>query len=101
MKRPFEVGDRVRVYRNYPNIDTGEIIHFYDDGAISYRHEIDLKEYIAYPKQCRRLIPKKRRSVWVFHRCLELKGEQCECIHVNHNPRATENWTEFVERKPK
>ncbi len=74
MKRPFEVGDRVRVYgREWGpgafNGITGPVTKISNDGllTVSTRDMI----YVCHPKQCRRLKPKPKvqakgaRKVWV------------------------------------
>lgn len=67
MKKPFQVGDRVRVYREGgPHI--GTIQKIYPDGLLRIKADID-PVYCAglkfHPNQCRRLRPKKRREFWI------------------------------------
>lgn len=58
----FKVGDRVAVY-GHPDITDGSariVLAIMDCGNL----EIDRNEF-AHPKQCRRLVKKPRRRIWV------------------------------------
>lgn len=71
MEKPFEVGDRIRVYSHYgPYTATvtkigvsRDILKGYVDGLVEVRSE-DGNTWLQHPKQCRRLVKKKRREFW-------------------------------------
>lgn len=65
MKKPLAVGERIRVYGFDPDdarksFDRTVEATIDDDGLL----RTDAGEYV-HPKQCRRLKPKARRTVWV------------------------------------
>lgn len=78
MKKPFEVGERVRVYGHVARMgDTsrpfvGEVVAPNESDALAkvgFLLVEDLKYrqgYWCHPKQCRRLVKKKRRE-WRLH----------------------------------
>lgn len=82
----FKVGDRVRVYQCEVK-DTGTISDISEDGLI----KVVSKEvtYIVHYKQCRRLIKKKRREIWISP-IPEL---------FSYLPTPTEGWIKFREVK--
>ena len=60
------------------------------------RSTYDDETYTVHPKQCRRLIKKPRRRVWVNVDCHEL------FISDKAVPPLNRGWKEFIEaRKPK
>lgn len=63
-KRELEVGDRVRVYVNAVTEIEG-VVNAVGTGAIEIMLPSKIKWGWAHKKQCRRLIPKARKSVWV------------------------------------
>lgn len=61
----FKVGDRVRGY-NYPSgdvIGTIEVVH--ENGALTVCPDKGSSRREFHRKQCRRLVRKKRREVWI------------------------------------
>lgn len=74
MKRPFEVGDRVRVYGNPPAVADEESIAegtveevTREDRNISVRYDRSGKLWHVYPQQCRRLKPKTNKDCTRSH----------------------------------
>lgn len=61
----FKVGDRVRVYdwRNGTSVGAVDHITRHGELCVSFSDQ-DIKIF-AYPKQCRRLVKKKRREYWI------------------------------------
>ncbi len=103
MKRPFQVGDRVVVYW-YPVRYTGKVIEITNKGrALSVLKDSDGVEILALPQQCRRLIPKKRRSVWLNLDMITsyVQGERVNHYVVRMREEPADGYIEFVERKPK
>lgn len=110
MKRPFQIGDRVRVYQfefvgsqsrtNY----VAEVVRSdYDDGSI--RVQFGGTSRNVHPKQCRRLVMRERRRCWVHENSLKIPPLQNDGwivsreLPVNDGPGP---WIEFIEvRKPK
>lgn len=72
MKRIIQPGDRVKVYATINGTiaeTSGEVTRMRPDGMLYVNLRGRRGEIVAHPKQCRRLIPrKKRREIW-----LELK----------------------------
>lgn len=64
MKKPFKVGDRVRVYIGLDEPLEGKILEIGQTTG-----HLRLEEHFGFyhPKQCRRLIKKKRRRVWLMY----------------------------------
>jgi hypothetical protein len=91
----FKVGDRVVCYNctlrrkgNIIDIDTrytpNTLVIQTDDDTIS-----------MHPKQCRRLVKKKRREVWVHPQGIG----HCDYVKASGNPAP--GWVRFVEAKQK
>lgn len=96
MKRPFQVGERIRIYYDYSKQCTGEILNIWADGCLCIRDDIGHVERMAHPKQCRRLVKKKRRSLWVATGNLIRPGNQ---VFLAYSEKAKDNieYTEFRE----
>jgi len=79
-KRPLEAGDRIAVFGPVMRWDvdgfgcasdrrTG-VVHSHIDGLIQFEDDEDRVRFLAHHKQCRRLVPKKRREWWIHvHTC--------------------------------
>lgn len=70
-KRAFQVGDRVRVYGPYGqgSVDTGRVQELIGEGLLKLK--LDSDGYpVVHPKQCRRLVKRERRRVWITERKL-------------------------------
>lgn len=90
-KNKFNAGDRVRAYMGN-TIKVGKII---DIGPTLMQISYGINEgSIVHPKQCRRLVKKKRREWWIninrstddIYSTRELadnsSSERIECVHV-------------------
>lgn len=110
MKKPFKVGERVRVFKTEdegldsdafadPETMDGIIEGIGSKGTFRIRHGKD-GDYCfwAHPKQCRRLIPKKnpRKRIWMY-------GSLAESDAFSKRPSKGEmiQYTEFIEVKKK
>ena len=87
----FKVGDRVAVYNIGNSRFCGTITHIDAD------HALRVDNVYYSPKQCRRLILKKRREIWVYGPELSLSSLERatwfrKCPDEN-------NWIRFVEAK--
>lgn len=111
MKTPLKVGDRVRVYGK-PGPDGGcweakvvacRVVAPWGVG-MDVRSTYDDETYTVHPKQCRRLIKKPRRRVWLNENALRTdrnnEGGWSVCFE---KPKVyLSDWVEFIEaRKPK
>jgi hypothetical protein len=97
-KEPLKVGDRVAAYAGHDR-RVGKIAYIHKDGWLSFEnpYEEPMVAFAMYsPKQCRRLIKKERKRIWV---CFQPRGPHSSL------PRSTPCCTwcrEFVElRKAK
>ena len=117
MKRPFEIGDRVRVYGDWPNVPihlafTGEVIEANKGQAAKYPGFIEVKvdghpglSIMVHPKQCRRLRPKPKpekkeaRRVWTTERSMSDIDKGRMSLFWNHQP-ALNDEVEFREVLP-
>lgn len=90
MKRPFEWGEKVRVY-------DGELTHTFIITKIDPNY-IYYDNHRFHPKQCRRLVKRKRRSVWVdFDSAFLLASVSTNIFKASLIKQ--DGWTEFVEKK--
>lgn len=95
MKKPFQVGDRVRAY-SWAAVYAGRVIRVEGDRVylgLDGGGNLDF-----HPKQCRRLVRKERRRVWVklptdFHPQHRANGM------VSVDP--VDGWVEFIEVRRK
>lgn len=92
----FKVGDRVAVY-NSENRYTGTVTkissEFFTDCIFVAREK---SEYVYHKKQCRKLVKKERRRVWV-------RFEDPAGSTHSFNPACAiaPDWAEFVEVRQK
>lgn len=101
----FKVGDRVAVY-NYLGRNTGKISSLDDAGSFF----VGLDQFVngndtmrAHPKQCRRLIKRPQRRVWISEEQLRLLNvyDALQRTQISLS-KILEDDVEFVEvRKPK
>lgn len=101
VKKPFAKGDRVRVYATLigDKAETsGVIVAIREDGCVlvefDKNNRFTSKGTWAHPKQCRRLITKRR--VWVQ---ISSSGNSLEV--TSKKEFAGDDWVEFVEVKKK
>jgi hypothetical protein len=122
--KPFKIGDRVAVYGKVGERQlyrqTGTICDPYD--GVNYNNELltvffdfDLKtqqcpkQELVHPKQCRRLIKKERKRIWVkpAPAVIDIVGlnstaviQSTESIRqASSTPK--KGWIEFIEVKKK
>lgn len=74
----FKVGDRVRVYQGQGAPETqliGEVAGIANENSLCVAHGTQ-KAYVSYyhPKQCRRLVKKKRREWWILEHDLTVNS---------------------------
>jgi len=69
MKKPFDIGDKVKVYATLNGVcveTPGEIVGVrLTDQMLRVNLRGRKGEIIAHPKQCRRLVTKPKRRMWV------------------------------------
>jgi hypothetical protein len=99
----FEIGDRVAVYDVGWCLAIrrcGEVVGYSDEPSIGLLLSVKLDEEsrssLFHPKQCRKLIKKKRRSVWVHTSSLE-SGYKSMIAYMTE----TTDYIEFREVKKK
>lgn len=101
MKQPFKAGDRVAVYAGPMRI-IGAIALIEPDGHII----LDKYENVWHPKQCRRLIKKQRREVWIRQSSeggltsgwmFSLSGDKPIYIPTDEHNRPNGTWIRFRE----
>lgn len=90
----FKVGDRIAVYLNScPSIKT-KIANLRGDGMIG----IGELDYYVHPKQCRKLVKKERREVWIFQ---NVSGTLIYDTLISYKPDELQSnqgkWIRFVE----
>ena len=62
MKKPFQVGDKVRVYGPYSEAFVGIVEEIFPTGWFRVRSPLSPSAVNAHPKQCRRLVKKRKRE---------------------------------------
>ncbi len=102
----FKIGDRVRVYnagtpRN--ELVVGIIESLPDEKTdfvrIVFKENGIMQRYLAYPQQCRRLVKKERRRVYI---CINKGGALDTRGHTTcYSERKHPKWVEFIEVKRK
>lgn len=65
MKKPFAVGDRVRVYSGQDGIMVG-VVEGADDVQVMVNIPGKKGLWLAHVKQCRRLVPRKPAREWTL-----------------------------------
>lgn len=109
MTRTFKVGDRVRVYHGWREIEgqvtsiantnlASELIHVTEDGFYSAHEDGPFA-----PEQCRKLVKKERRRVWLIESDIPAsKGiNYHKTIYRWPERHNNDNWIEFIEAKRK
>lgn len=104
MKKPFEVGERVAVYENASRwvgsieADKGTVRGtFLPDGVFWVRCDPSENEgapnlLAANAKQCRRLVKKKRRRVWIPQHCIDERYDVMRVYQVRPAEISREPW---------
>lgn len=104
----FKVGDRVAVY--YPRCpirNHAEITEVYPDGSLLVKYDYDLTyRFAAHPKQCRRLVKKERRKIWIAQSELTPAYTSIKAVWIQRDPKDLtcaegDQLIEFVEVKKK
>lgn len=99
MKKPFVAGEKVAVYMDGATRKTGIVIGFSSHAKDKELHvEFNIgsgERFWAHPKQCRRLVKKERKRVWVQYR----DDGSWSNFSIVEPVRA--GWVEFVEVKKK
>lgn len=91
----FKVNERVVVYHGGDR-NIGEICQIYDQGTIL----VDTAEagrIVAHPKQCRRLVKKIRRKLWIAKSDFRISRGTITPLY--EEPMLKKLWIEFVECK--
>lgn len=98
MRKPFEVGQRVRTYALQIGIHDGTVDEISDGNKIwVLLDNSNGKRVLFYPQQIRRLIKKPRRRVWC-----RLNHDGSVYDSGVHSTDPGHPWIEFIEvRKPK
>lgn len=114
MSRPLQVGDRVAVYgaifstkkKEYfgSAVDwrKGEVVGTVQAGDMIVFKDEWGEDFTAHPKQCRRLVKKERRRVWVYQDRLGSITEQPTAYYRDQPPDDSPgHWVEFIEVRRK
>lgn len=111
MKKPFAVGDRVRVYGSIHYASTGYIFNGIVDrisepsGELGVKPHGDSSIYYVCAKQCRRLVKKERRKLYAIIPSYSVQHvdayfDRTKATYACHKLADTEV-VEFVEARPK
>lgn len=95
MKTPFKIGDRVAVYENIER--RVSVIESVGANGIIRLVGSSIR---FHPKQCRRLIPKKRREIWIIERDGFLYPSLVTLLK-SESEVTGDKWIRFVEAKKK
>lgn len=78
----FKVGDRVVKYDSNLKPSKGTVVKIYEDGCLSLDIGAEEIRLFAHPKQCRLLIKKPRRRVWIYKSAFNelTKCREFECL---------------------
>lgn len=97
----FCIGDKVIVYGSLDGKMTRrccEVLniskHSLEKGVLWVNEYDSGLSFNAWPQQCRKLIPKKRREIWAYEPELELSHSTW-----HRNPGDSPKWIRFVEAK--
>jgi hypothetical protein len=107
MKKPLQVGDRVSVAGATHNGSAtfyeparGRVSHLNPiptaKGMVQVTMDGESEIYVVHRHQCRRLVKRERRRVWVF---ISAAGEVGPVMHTA--PMVSQGWAEFIEVKKK
>lgn len=97
----FQAGDRVRVYENAESILTGTVADL-GGGKVRVLIEPHGASWVFHPKQCRKLVKKERRRVWIACRDSGLSvfgGKLVNPAGIFRSP--SPEFVEFVEVRRK
>lgn len=68
MRKPFKAGEEIVCYNNGSRFTASVIGTHHSEGGIYVRNgNLDM---LVHPKQCHRLVKKKRREIWICERHL-------------------------------
>lgn len=93
----FKVGDRAIVYY-YDSTTKGTIIQINND-TVLLRDDAGQDTGWFYYKQCRKLVKKERKRIWILNGPLEAKFNTLEPKY--QKPNDLRYYTEFVEVRKK
>lgn len=102
----YKEGDRVKVYAtlNGSVAETkGTFTRFRPDGMMYVNLDGRRGEIVAHPKQCRRLVKKQRRRVWIRESVLNeyfQGGDKWSDVAIS-GERLEEDDVEFIEARKK
>lgn len=99
----FKVGDRVVVYHNASRI-VGWLTEITGADSAVFQSD-EMSRILVHPKQCRRLIKKKKKEIWVSPDLIKFWGSDFRS-QLSGNPvcwTETERpgWIRFIEAKEK
>lgn len=102
----FKVGDRVAVYHGvFHNRAHGRVTGLYQSGEVSVLLDNNVQATV-WPQQCRRLVKRERRSVWISTQAMkDVQGgtnpDWGRIVVFYENPRLDDpSVIEFREVKP-
>lgn len=100
-KRPFEVGDRVAAYNCTKRYEG--VVWSIDNRRWPTTLVIETRDDVLsfHPKQCRRLVRKERRRVWVNMDHWDYYKADNPAHAYLEEPQDTPGWVEFIEVKKK
>lgn len=96
-KKPLQVGERVAAYSGGDR-HVGTVERKLSSGA--YEIDVESGHLLVHPKQCRRLVKKPRRRIWLFKAYLDGGRVQGSPILLAP-PNTSEAWIEFSEVRKK
>lgn len=97
MKTPLQVGDRVAFYEGAVRF-IGVISVIYQNENI--RIEGNVTQFLVHKNQCRRLVKKKRRHVWIRTDKRFNNGLDLSCVTTDEeSPPYPWEWKRFEEVK--
>lgn len=99
----FKVGDRLRCYfgRVVNDLILSSVT---EDGMLFFaeKDNIGHMNYLAHPKQCRRLVKIERRRVWVALKDVQVGGLGTKfCYAFFYVEKGDKNLVEFIEVRKK
>lgn len=96
----FEIGQRVAVYF-WDRRCTGEVISVLPNGSLEVKLDSYSSGTSVHPKQCRRLVKKPRRRVWIKWQTMPKTLEPLGNVFVSRLDRSENGWVEFAEVRKK
>ena len=100
----FKVGERVAVYW-YDGRFTGAVEKIHANGSLQIVFDNFSYRKSAHPKQCRRLVKKERRRVWLPLKYVDRAPTDTENLTIgiyrSSIPPTNPDWAEFIEVRSK